>query len=36
MGGYRTVIVGFPFETISDSMARTALMTQVLNFFKNK
>lgn len=34
--GYRTVVLGFPFETISDNDARTALMTQILNYFKNK
>lgn len=34
--GYRTVVLGFPFETITDNDARTALMTQILNYFKNK
>lgn len=33
---YRTVVLGFPFETINDADARTALMTQILNYFKNK
>jgi len=29
---YRTVVIGFPFETIKGANARTALMKQVLNF----
>lgn len=33
---YRTVVLGFPFETINDTDARAALMTQILNYFKNK
>lgn len=33
---YRTVVLGFPFETIDNADARTALMTQILNYFKNK
>lgn len=33
---YRTVVLGFPFETINDTDARTTLMTQILNYFKNK
>lgn len=33
-GAYRTVVIGFPFETISDAEARTALMNRVLRFFE--
>ncbi len=36
MGGYRTVILGFPFETVKGDAARNSLMKQVLNFFNNK
>ncbi|HBE42147.1 MAG TPA: hypothetical protein DDW27_13240 [Bacteroidales bacterium] len=32
-GKYRTVILGFPFETIVDEGERNSLMKQVLNFF---
>ncbi|MCM1033073.1 MAG: xanthan lyase [Odoribacter sp.] len=32
---YRTVVIGFPFETITDDDARTSLMSQILNFFSN-
>lgn len=32
---YRTVIIGFPFETITDAGQRSHLMKQVLNFFEN-
>lgn len=35
-GAYRTVVIGFPFETISDAEARTALMNRVLRFFEPK
>lgn len=35
-GTYRTVVMGFPFETISDSGARTHLMTQILNFLNKR
>ena len=34
--GYRTVVIGFPFETIRSAEGRTGLMTQILNFFTNK
>lgn len=33
---YRTVVIGFPFETITDSVAQVALMKQILNFFEDK
>lgn len=33
---YRTVIIGFPFESIKDSASRNALMAQILNFFSKK
>lgn len=33
LGNYRTCVVGFPFETITESAARDALMAQVLDFF---
>ena len=32
-GNYRTVVIGFPFETIEKSEHRTHLMKQVLDFF---
>ena len=32
-GSYRTVVLGFPFETITDAASRDALMKQVINFF---
>ncbi len=35
-GQYRTVAIGFPFETIKDSEARNSLMRQILNFFEAK
>lgn len=31
-GNYRTVVIGFPFETITSSAQRDSLMSQVLNF----
>ncbi|MBP3737704.1 MAG: N-acetylmuramoyl-L-alanine amidase [Muribaculaceae bacterium] len=31
--GYRTVVMGFPFEVITDAGRRDALMSQVMNFF---
>jgi len=33
-GAYRTVVIGFPFETIKDASHRARLMGQVLEFFK--
>ncbi len=33
-GDYRTVVLGFPFETIDSTDAREGLMNQILNFFK--
>jgi hypothetical protein len=30
--GYNAVVLGFPFETISDSSARNNLMGEILNF----
>lgn len=35
-GAYRTVVIGFPFETIDAADARISLMTQILNFLDNK
>lgn len=35
-GGYRTCIVGFPFETMKDGGVRDAFMSQVLAFFSKK
>ena len=32
-GAYRTVVIGFPFETIKDKSERNQLMGDVLNFF---
>lgn len=34
-GKYRSVVCGFPFETISSEQERTDMMAQVLNFLKN-
>lgn len=31
--GYKTCIIGFPFETVENADKRAELMTQVLNFF---
>ncbi|MBR5899456.1 MAG: xanthan lyase [Muribaculaceae bacterium] len=31
---YRTVVIGFPFETINGEQSRLSLMKQVLDFFK--
>lgn len=31
--GYRTVVIGFPFETITGDATRASLMSQILNFF---
>jgi len=33
MGSYKTVVLGFPIETISDLNSRTELMKRILNFF---
>ena len=33
MDGYRTVVVGFPFETIECEKSRNKMMSQVLEFF---
>lgn len=30
---HRAVVIGFPFETITDAEARNALMSQIINFF---
>lgn len=35
-GNYRTVVIGFPFETITKSSQRNDLMKQVLNFLSTK
>lgn len=35
-GGYRTVVIGFPFETIHGGDARASLMKQVLDFLDNR
>lgn len=35
-GGYRTCVMGFPFETIKDAASRNALMSQIMIFFNNK
>lgn len=32
---YRTVVIGFPFETIKDKSSQALLMMQILNFFDN-
>ncbi|MCK5703188.1 MAG: hypothetical protein KAI29_18635, partial [Cyclobacteriaceae bacterium] len=34
-GEYKTVVLGFPFETIIDEKERTQLMKQILNYFDN-
>ncbi len=36
MNGYRTVMLGFPFETIAGSDQRDTLMNQILNFLLSK
>lgn len=36
MGAYRTVVIGFPFETIDTDDARNSLMSQILNFLSTK
>ena len=33
---YRTVVLGFPFETIKGAEARNSLMKQTLDFLNNK
>lgn len=33
---YRTVVIGFPFESIIDGSQRNTLMKQILNFFEKK
>lgn len=33
---YRTVVIGFPFETIYGSAERNSLMKQILNFFNHQ
>jgi hypothetical protein len=32
-GSYRTVVLGFPFEAITDAAQRTELMKRIMNFF---
>lgn len=34
--GYKTCVIGFPFETITSGKQRSDLMTQILKFFNNK
>ena len=34
--GYKTVVLGFPFETIKSDSERDEFMERVLNFFENK
>ncbi len=34
--GYKTVVLGFPFETIKNENERNEFMQRVLNFFENK
>lgn len=34
--GYKTVVVGFPFETIKNETERNEFMSRVLDFFENK
>lgn len=33
---YRTVVIGFPFETITSARQRASLMGQILDFFTTK
>lgn len=35
-GNYRTVVIGFPFETIKGEDDRISLMGQIMDFFKSK
>ena len=32
-GNYKTCVIGFPFETVTDSAMRDSLMAQILDFF---
>ena len=34
-GAYRSVVLGFPFETITDESKRTELMGSIMNFFRS-
>lgn len=34
--GYRTVVIGFPFETITSAESRSSLMRQILSFLDKK
>ena len=34
--GYRTVVLGFPFESIASAAGRDSLMAQIINFLKNR
>lgn len=34
-GSYRTVVLGFPFETITEQNQRNALMEQIIDFFES-
>ena len=36
MGDYKTVVWGFPFESIREKDARNTLMKNILNFFETK
>ena len=35
-GHYRTMVMGFPLETIGDEGTRTALVKQIMDFFEAK
>ncbi|HNX66140.1 MAG TPA: hypothetical protein PKH02_04615, partial [Bacteroidales bacterium] len=35
-GNYKTLVVGFPFETIVSEESRNELMKQIIDFFKTK
>ena len=35
-GKYRSLVIGFPFETITKENQRNELMKMVLDFFKGK
>ena len=35
-GGYRTVVMGFPLETVTTVQERTSLMSRIMDYLKNR
>ena len=35
-GGYRTVVMGFPLETVTTAQERTSLMSRIMDYLKNR